>query len=229
MDFKDKRSQIMDESKLKLYKNVIKGSAILLCLLFFTLPLVQCSQDSSVNASGWEIATGTGNLFRNNSGYPLAFLLLIIPVVLLIQAFTNKSFKLLRNTSIAGLSADIIFLIYANSLLNSGEYRGAFKLTGSNWLLAIIYIGLCALTYYCAKEGYSGDISIVPEGERYKVITNTKIRSGPQPDSIEKITLNVGDTICFKNFLEDDPNWCYVKTTDLKVEGWCLSEHLEKC
>jgi hypothetical protein len=58
----------MEESKQKLYKNIIKGSAILLCLLFFTLPLVQCSQDSSINASGWEIASGTGDLFSNSDG-----------------------------------------------------------------------------------------------------------------------------------------------------------------
>jgi len=129
----------MNESKQKLYKNIIKGSAVLLCLLFFTLPLVQCSQDSSINASGWEIATGAGDLFENSDGgYPIAFLLIIIPVVLLILAFTNKSFKLLRNTSIAGLLAEIIFLLYANNLLNSGENKGAFELTGSNWLVAII-------------------------------------------------------------------------------------------
>ena len=143
----------MDESKQKLFKNIIKGSAILLCLLFFTLPLVQCSQDSSINASGWEIATGAGDLFENSDGgYPIAFLLIIIPVVLSILAFTNKSFKLLRNTSIAGLLAELIFIIYANAVLNSGENKGAFKLTGSNWLVGIIYVALCALTFYCAKE-----------------------------------------------------------------------------
>jgi len=220
----------MDESKQKLYRNIIKGSAILLCLLFFTLPLVQCSQDSSINASGWEIATGTGDLFANSDGgYPFAFLLLIIPAVLLILAFTNKSFKLLRNTSVAGLLAEIIFLIYANAVLNSGEYKGAFKLTGSNWLVAIIYIGLCALTYYCAKEIPSDEKTETPTGEQYKVITNTAIRSGPQQDSFEKMALNVGDTVCFNNFLQDDPSWCYVKAADSKTEGWCLAEHLEKC
>jgi len=153
----------MEESKQKLYKNIIKGSAILLCVLFFTLPLVQCSQDSSMTASGWEIATGTGNLFgKNDSGYPLAFLLIIIPVVLLFLAFANKSFKALRNTSFAGLLAEVIFLIYANSLLNSSKYEGAFKLTGSNWLVSIIYIGLCAFTFYCAKEDPSHEKSETP-------------------------------------------------------------------
>jgi hypothetical protein len=135
-------------------KNIVKVSALLLCVLFFTLPLVQCSQDSSLTASCWEIATGTGDLFsRNNSGYPLAFLLIIIPVALLIMAFIGMSFAVLRNISIAGLLAEVIFLLYANSLLNSGEYGGAFELTGFNWLILFIYIGLCGFTFYCAKKG----------------------------------------------------------------------------
>jgi len=159
----------MDESKQKLCKNIIKGSAILLCVLFFTLPLVQCSQDSSLTASGWEIASGTGDLFdEDDSGYPFAFLLIIIPVAILILAFTNKSFKALRNASIAGLLAEIIFLIYANSLLNSSKYKGAFKLTGANWLVSIIYIALCAFTFYCAKKCSSGEKSVIPEGEQKK-------------------------------------------------------------
>jgi len=220
----------MEESKQKLYKNIIKGSAILLCVLFFTLPLVQCSQDSSLTASGWEIATGTGDLFgEKDSGYPLAFLLLIIPAILLILAFTNKSLKLLRNTSIAGLLAEIIFLIYANSLLNSSKYKGAFKLTGANWLVSIIYIALCALTFYCAKENSSVEKNEIPEGEQYKVITNTAIKSGPQQDSVEKIALNAGDTVYLTKIQESDPAWCYVKTADSKIEGWCFTEHLEKC
>jgi len=69
----------------------------------------------------------------------------------------------------------------------------------------------------------------IHEGEQYKAITNAAIRSGPQHDAFEKIALNVGDTVCFKNFLKDDPAWCYVKTADSKTEGWCFFEHLEKC
>ena len=134
-------------------KNIIKGGALLLCILFFTLPLVQCSQDSSLTASGWEIATGTGDLFdKGDNGYPFAFLLVIIPISLLILAVTNKSFGVLRNVSITGLLAEIIFLVYANSLLNSGEYKGAFKLTGFNWLIVIIYAGLIAFTHYCINH-----------------------------------------------------------------------------
>ena len=136
------------------FRYIIMGCAFILCILFFTLPLVQCSQDSSYTASGWEIATGTGNLFSESEkgGYPAAFLLIIIPVVLLILAFTKKSFAVLSSVSIAGLVAKIIFLIYANFLLNSGDYKGAFELTGNNYLVLFLYIGLCVLTLYCSKK-----------------------------------------------------------------------------
>jgi RNA polymerase subunit RPABC4/transcription elongation factor Spt4 len=117
------------------------------------MPLVQCSQDSSKTASGWEIATGTGDLFgEKDKGYLFAFLLIVIPIILLITAFVSSSFVMLRNISIAGLLTKIIFLIYAHSLLNSGEYKGAFELTGFNWLVLSIYIGLCVLAFYCTKS-----------------------------------------------------------------------------
>jgi len=77
--------------------------------------------------------------------------------------------------------------------------------------------------------GYHSTNMEIHEWEQYKVITNTAIRSGPQHDSIEKMALNIGDTVCFKNFLQDDPTWCYVKTEDSKTEGWCFYKHLEKC
>jgi ribosomal protein L40E len=162
-DVSDAMASIAESFKLKTskhYRHIIMGCAVILCVLFFTLPLVQCSQDSSKTATGIEIATGTGDLFdKNDSGYPLAFLLLIIPVVLLILTFTRKSFTVLRNISIAGVLAKIIFLIYAKSLLNSDEYKGAFELTGFNWLVLVLYIGLCVFTIFCSKA------SITTNGE----------------------------------------------------------------
>ena len=47
----------MDESKRKNIRHIVKGIALILCVLFFTMPLVKCSQDSSLTASGWEIST----------------------------------------------------------------------------------------------------------------------------------------------------------------------------
>ena len=146
----------MDENKKKMFMNIVKGGAVILCIFFFTLPLVQCSQSSNLKASGWEIATGTGNLNRNipgnNSGEPLAFILIIAPIVLFYFAFKNKPFKTLRYTAIAGLGSQIIFMLVAYSRLNSGTYRGAFKLTGSNWVILLIYAGLVYINHYCIQQ-----------------------------------------------------------------------------
>jgi 4-hydroxybenzoate polyprenyltransferase len=120
---------------------------------------VQCSVDSSINASGFEIATGTGKLFNEkDSSNPAVFVLIIIPVILLILAFTNKSFAALSYASIAGVVAKTAFTIYAHILLNSNEYKGAFELTVFNWLILAMYIGLCAFIYYC-KDHVDEDLS----------------------------------------------------------------------
>jgi RNA polymerase subunit RPABC4/transcription elongation factor Spt4 len=143
-----------EEKKVKSFRYGIMGFALLLCIFFFTLPLVQCSRNTSLTATGIEIATGTGDLFgRDDSGFPLAFILVFIPVTLLILTFTNKSFAALNFVSIAGLAAKIIFMIFAFILISDeyGEYGGSFKLTGSNWFILFIYIGLCVTTFYCKK------------------------------------------------------------------------------
>ena len=143
----------MDETKSRY---IVKGCGILLCILFFTLPLVQCSQDSSLTASGWEIATGTGKLYSymggGYEGDALVFVLLVIPVVLVVLAFLNKSFAILRNVSAVGLAAKIIFLLAANVRVNSADFKGAYVLTGGNWLIVFLYIGLVGITFYYAKR-----------------------------------------------------------------------------
>jgi hypothetical protein len=146
---------------VKIGRWIVKGVGILLCLLFFTMPLVQCSSDSSLNATGWEIATGTGDLFKESkdedakksSGDPLVFILIIIPVILLITAFKKLSFAALRNVSIAGLAAKIIFMIVMHIKLNSDDIGGTFVLTSYNWLVLAIYVGLVCFTQYCIIKG----------------------------------------------------------------------------
>jgi hypothetical protein len=134
-------------------KMIFKIGGLLLCVLFFTAPLIQCSQDSSLSATGLEIAARTGKLMgESDTAYPIVLLLLLIPIVLVIIAFTNKSFAALRNVSIAGLAAQIIFMIAAYSMLNSGEYAGAFVLAPFNWLVIAIYSGLICFTLYCGKQ-----------------------------------------------------------------------------
>jgi len=146
----------MEKTKIKNFRNIIRGCALILCVLFFTLPLIQCTQDRSLNASGWEIATGTGDLFgeAGEDAEPLVFLLLIIPVVLLLLAFASKSFAALRSIAIVGSLAKIAFMIVAH--LRIGE-DGLFELTGFNWLVLAMYVGLCAFSHYCEKnDGFTG-------------------------------------------------------------------------
>ena len=142
----------MEETKKKNFKNIIKGAGIILIICFFTLPLVQCTQDRSLTASGWEIATGTGDLYTEHAdGDPFAFLLVIFPAMLLILAFINKPFSTLRNVSVGGVTFKIIFIGVAHSRLNSGEFQGMLELTAFNWLVLAIYIGLCVLAQYGKK------------------------------------------------------------------------------
>jgi len=146
----------MEETKIKSSRNIIRGGAFILCVLFFTLPLVQCTQYRSLNASGWEIASGTGDLFGEDGADadPLAFLLLVVPVALLILAFTGKSFTVLRNISIVGIVVKITFMIVAHGRMGSERL---FELTGFNWLVLAMYVGLCALSHYCEQNDVSTD------------------------------------------------------------------------
>jgi len=145
----------MDEAKRKTFRHVVKGWAILLCVLFFVCPLIKCAEIGSVTATGWEISTGTGTLFnesKSESGYPLAFVLVIIPAAVFVLAFTNKSFIVLRNTSIIGLVAKCVFLIIVYAKLSSGDLKGALVLTEGNWFIVFLYAGLIGFTHWCVKQ-----------------------------------------------------------------------------
>jgi len=134
-------------------KMIVKIVGLILCILFFTLPVVQCSQDSSLNATSWQLATKTGNLMEEaDNGYPVVFILLLIPIALLVIAFIGKSFAVLRIISIVGLIAKCAFIVVANILLKSDDLEGAFVLTPYVWLIIIIYAGLICFTQYCIKN-----------------------------------------------------------------------------
>jgi len=131
-------------------KMIVKIVGLILCVLFFTLPVVQCSQDSSINATSWQIATKTGGLMKNaDNGFPVVFILLLIPVLLLVMAFFSKSFTPLLIISIIGLIAKCAFIVIANIMLKSGEFEGAFILTPYVWLIIVIYAGLIGFSQYC--------------------------------------------------------------------------------
>jgi ribosomal protein L40E len=103
------------------------------------MPLVQCTQDSSVTATGWEIGTDTDL----DGERVFIFILLIIPAILLICSLAKASFTTLRNISITGALAKLIAIIvlYTN-------YADYYRATVYTWLILFIYIGLCIFTHY---------------------------------------------------------------------------------
>jgi len=131
-------------------KFVIAGGALLLCVLFFVLPLAQCTQSSDVTATGFEIATATGDLMAEQDAEPLVFALIVIPFVLLVLAFVVKFFAVLLGVSLLGAIAQIIFMIGSHIKFND-EYEGMVKLTVYNWLVLVIWVGLIVLSAYGAK------------------------------------------------------------------------------
>ena len=152
----------MEESKQKIFKNFIKVIALLLCVFFFTLPLVKGTYSGSVGfwgigatsstegltATGFQIATGTGELFKaaRESSNSVAFFLLVAPIILLALAFTKSQFIVLGIVSIIGLVFKIDFFIVVDMTM-----RHFLSLTIFNWVEVALYIGLCVFSFYCAK------------------------------------------------------------------------------
>jgi len=124
-----------------IFRRIIEGCALLLCVLFFVCPL-KCS-GGDVAYTGWDMAAGYGIV----KSEPLVFVLIIIPIALLILALIGKPFILLRNVSIAGLIAKIGFLIAAYMNIK----KSGFELTGANLFILGIYIGLVWFTQYCVN------------------------------------------------------------------------------
>jgi len=125
-------------------RNIFKVGAFLLIVLFFTAPLLQCKGNSSVSATGWQLSTGSGSLMEKSKDGPavVVFIMLLVPLGLLIFAFTKKSFTWLRNLSIGSLLLEIIFLILLHSEVNSSEAKGSLEVTVFNWLILFLYIGM---------------------------------------------------------------------------------------
>jgi hypothetical protein len=133
----------MENSKSGLYKMVIGVCALVMCVLFFTVPLIDAGR---ATLTGWDFVVGKGRGFVQ---FPAIILLLIAPALLTVLAFMKKSYKLLSALSSACLVFEIIYFIVASSMLSSWQYGG--KITGGNWFILLVYIALCGVSFYGIK------------------------------------------------------------------------------
>jgi len=117
---------------------------------------VRCTTYAGLNASGWEIATSTGDMFDEDmfsvEEYPhfLTFALLLIPIIMLGLSCLKKPYAPLLGMAIAGAIAKIIFMIW----IRTGEAHqyGMIELTGFAWAILVMYAGLAMFAAYCKKQ-----------------------------------------------------------------------------
>ena len=130
----------MELSKQTLFKIIIGGVALIMCLLFFVAPLLKNVEmaffGEKSGYTAFNFATGS-----NGAGsFPVAFLWLIAPIVLAILAFMKRSFKILCGASTLCLILQIVFIVVISIMRDSNE-----ALTGANWVILALYVGLCIL------------------------------------------------------------------------------------
>jgi hypothetical protein len=130
----------MAKSNQDLFKIIIGGCALIMCLLFFIAPLTRnvflelLSDGAAGGFTAFNTATGTNEA----NAFPVAFLLLISPVALAVLAFIKVSFKILCGVSGICSILHIIFAAASAGMISEEE-----KLTGFNWVIIAVYIGLC--------------------------------------------------------------------------------------
>jgi len=101
-----------------------------------------------MDATGWQIATGTGSMMGEMERVnPLAFALLIIPGVLLTLALLKKPYKVLRTIAIVGVATKIVFVAWV--VLDEYFQDGPLEFTEFTWLILFIYAGLIGFIQHC--------------------------------------------------------------------------------
>ena len=166
--------EIKKEKREFLYRLIFRVTGFLILLFFLTMPLMHVSNNTSQSASAYEIATGSGELFNTinsvlseinaaASGYPVAFVLLLIPGLILILSFTKVPYIVISVISAAGVLAKIVFVIVMSSQLNSdvfhfiyGKMESSMGLTAWNFIIMVLYVGLAVFGYFIPKieSGY---------------------------------------------------------------------------
>jgi len=144
LDIQKNGNVVKDISKVQFFRFIILGCAIVLCLLFFTLPILRPYPGGNLLVTSLQLASGS---VRGVFSTPLIFLALIFPVILGVLAFLKKSFAILRNFSIIYLIAQGIYLLVADSIIRSSNYTG--QLLGNNWIIIILIAIVVIISAYC--------------------------------------------------------------------------------
>ena len=171
--------------KMKMYRDeagkrkqtvmIIRVCAIMLVVFFFVLPLVRCTYYPDLTVSGWNMASGTGEIFDefgiHGEGEPVLFVFLIIPLALAIVTFMSirplgKFYLIQTILAVAGVLAKLFFVLEMNARIRRGI---GFESTGFHWLVLLMYIGMAVLAgiaYYLnmqVSSGYGGGRVYSPE------------------------------------------------------------------
>ena len=135
----------MEGSKTNPLKIVVGVCALVMCILFFAVPLIQADRNTTL--TGWDFVVGKGSGYVQ---FPATIVLLIAPALLMILAFLKKSFKILSVVSSICLTLVIVFLIVASSMLSSWQYGGDISI--GFWFSLIVSIGICIMTFSGIKN-----------------------------------------------------------------------------
>ena len=141
-------NEIKDKNEIKysIFKYIIGGCALVMCSLFFVLPIVGYEEYRGNTIS--ETATAL-DFFIGNGGVlhlPVIIILLLFPLILSSVALDNKSFKKISIASILCVIIQIIYYIVFNLLKSDTD-----KLLTSNWIVLSVYVALCTFSIICIK------------------------------------------------------------------------------
>ena len=169
-----------ETGKQKQIVMIIRVCAILLMVFFFVLPLVRCTYEPDLAVSGWNVATGTGEvyeLFGNRVRVvPVLFIFLIIPLALAMVTFLSirplaKYYFIQMVLAITGVLAKLYFIMEMNNRIRRAV---GVESTGFHWLILLMYVGVAVLAgvaYYSNKQvmaGYGGGRAYSPKDGFYR-------------------------------------------------------------
>ncbi|MCL2224426.1 MAG: zinc-ribbon domain-containing protein [Defluviitaleaceae bacterium] len=139
-----------ENGKNDTHRQIFQFAAVALVICFFILPLASCTATNNLTATGWQIATGTGEMMSmsQDGGNTSAFILLGVSLAVAWGAFKPEKYKELRSYLIYGVVANVTFAV---SVLHQSSNRGQpIELTPFFWMQLVAYVGLAVFAHHCA-------------------------------------------------------------------------------